>query len=117
MNLAKIQEAMQEDDTLRVLQAPIKIGLLTSDHLKPSKPNRPGITVDHANKIILRSTRIILPDSLREHAKKLAQVGHHGQLKTTALLPEYLWFPNIGQSVKCFINRSIPCQAKANAPE
>ena len=119
MTLAEIQEATQEDATLRVLRAAIKTGVWTSDRLTPYKQIKHEITVDHTNKILLRGTRIILPASLREHAIKLAHQGHQGQSKTTALLREYVWFPNMGQSVKSYVDRCIVCQASArpNAPE
>ena len=104
MTLAEIQEAKQEDATLRVLRAAIKTGVWTSDRLTPYKQIKHEITVDHTNKILLRGTQIILPASLREHAIKLAHQGHQGQSKTTALLREYFWFPNRGQSVKSYID-------------
>ena len=119
MTLAEIQEATQQDDTLLLLQAAIKTGIWTSDRLKPYKQIKNEITVDYTNKILLRGTRIILPDALREHAIKIAHEGHQGQSKTIALLREYVWFPNMGKFVKNFIDQCIVCQASAkpNAPE
>ena len=84
MTLAEIQEATQQDDTLLILRAAIKTGIWTSDRLKPYKQIKNEITVDYTNKILLRGTRIILPDALREHAIKIAHEGHQGQSKTIA---------------------------------
>ena len=45
--------------------------------------------------IILRGSRIFLPQNLRRKAVKLAHEAHQGVEKTKALLREKVWFPNM----------------------
>ena len=77
------------------------------------------ITIDHASHALLHGQRIILPSSLQDRVIKLAHLGHQGLSKTTALLREYVWFPNLGKLVKLAIDGCLACQslAQPNPPE
>ena len=69
--------------------------------------------------IILRGSRIVLPESLQQRAIDLAHETHPGLTKTKALIREKIWFPDIDKLVKNTINRCIACQAtgRPNPPE
>ena len=89
------------------------------DYLKPYQLIKDEITIDHANNLFLRGTRIILPASLQNRIVQAAHQGHQGISKTTALLREYVWFPKMGKLVKSTIDGCLACQslAQPNPPE
>lgn len=119
LTISEIKEATQQDGTLRALRAAFKTGHWNVDSLKPYQQIKDEITLDHANNILLRGTRIILPASLQDRVIKLAHQGHQGHSKTTAFLREYVWFPNLGKLVKAEIDSCLACQslAQPNLPE
>ena len=62
--------------------------------------------------IILKGTRIVIPQKLRHKAIELAhKPGHSGTTKTKSLLREKVWFPYIDKIVKEFIEKCTACQA------
>ena len=62
--------------------------------------------------IILRGTRICIPEALQKRTIELAHQGHQGITKTKALLREKVWFPNIDHQVETKIKDCFACQAK-----
>ena len=58
--------------------------------------------------LILRGTRIVIPQSLQEHVINLAHEGHQGLVETKSLLREKVWFPNIDKLVE---NKVKSCSA------
>ena len=69
--------------------------------------------------IVLRSTRIVLPQSLQQRAIDIAHASHLGLSKTKALIREKVWFPKMDEMIKTTIDQCIPCQAvgKLNPPQ
>ena len=65
--------------------------------------------------IVLKGSRIVIPEQLREKAVSLAHEGHQGLVKTKQLLREKVWFPGIDKYVKRVVDTCIACQA--NGPE
>lgn len=61
--------------------------------------------------LVLKGSRIALPDSLQKRAVELAHEGHQGVNKTKSLLREKVWFPGIDMMVKERVGRCVPCQA------
>ena len=61
--------------------------------------------------IILRQTRIVIPETLQRHVVKLAHEGHQGIVKTKALVREKVWFPGIDSLVEQEVKSCNPCQA------
>ena len=73
------------------------------------------LTAANDSDIILRGTRIILPQSLQLRAVKLAHESHQGIVKTKQLLREKVWYPGIDKDVKIEVESCIPCQATGSA--
>ena len=69
--------------------------------------------------ILLRGTRLIIPQSLQRHVVDLAHSGHLGIVKTKTLLREKVWFPFIDSIVEEKCKNCIPCLAVSphNTPE
>ena len=118
MTLTEIQEATNNDQTMKGLRASIRLNQWDNDIVKPYKSVKDELTVTSEN-IILRGTRIVIPESLQQKAIDLALESHQRLAKTKALLREKVWFPGIDEATKKMIDRCIPCQSvgKPNPPQ
>ena len=118
MTLEDIKTATDEDRTLKGLRAAVKLNEWHYDVVKPFKNIKDELTIT-SNGLILRGSRIVIPESLQQRAIDLAHETHPGLSKTKALLREKVWFPNIDKMVKCTFDRCLPCQAvgKQTTPE
>ena len=75
---------------------------------------RQELTVTDSN-IVLRNTRIVLPNSLRTQAINIAHEGHQGLVKTKKLLRTKIWFPGIDERTENIIKHCLACQATGPA--
>ena len=82
----------------------------STDRVKPFLNIKEEITVDHANGILLRETRIIIPSTPQANIISLAHKGHQVLAKTKASLREYAWFPSIDKAVEDELETCLPCQ-------
>ena len=73
------------------------------------------LTVNDQSYIILKNSRIVVPEVLRQKAIKLAHEGHQGLVKTKQSLREKVWIPGIDRLAKREMETCIACQA--NGPE
>ena len=122
MTLTEIQEETDKDPTLSMLRTLIHNNSwhtvdnvnnpsVIKDELKLFYKLKDELTVADNAPLILRGSRLVLPQSLRKKAIELAHEGHQGIVKTKRLLREKIWFPNIDKTVEEMVQRCIPCQA------
>ena len=64
--------------------------------------------------IIIRGTRIFIPQKLRKRAIALAHESHQGVDKTKALIREKIWYPHIDVRIKEMVDNCIPCLATSS---
>ena len=118
MTISDIQKATDADKTMQSLRAAISHNKWDCDLVKPFRAIKDGLIVAPQN-IVLRGSRIVVPESLQQQAIDIAHETHQGLVKTKALLREKVWFPGIDKLVKEPLDRCIPCQAtgQPNPPE
>ena len=104
-----IEAATQADATLQGVAEAVTKG---NWHLVVERPGvdlaefrllervKEELAVSASGNLILRGTRIVIPQSLQEHVINLAHEGHQGLVKTKSLLREKVWFPNIDKLVE-----------------
>ncbi|CAB3998121.1 uncharacterized protein K02A2.6-like, partial [Paramuricea clavata] len=95
MTLPEIQQATMADSTLQILS-----NLITTE-----------LTLNEHDGIILRGSRIVLPESLTLKAVQIAHEGHQGLVKTKQLLREKVWYPGIDKLAKHTVDTCLLCQA------
>ncbi|XP_060595124.1 uncharacterized protein K02A2.6-like [Ruditapes philippinarum] len=61
--------------------------------------------------VLLRGTKLCLPESLQKQTVMLSQEGHQGQSTCKGLLREYCWFPHMDRMVEEICRLCIVCQA------
>eukprot|EP00794_Sanderia_malayensis_P006384 gene6384-biopygen5283 len=110
MTSSEIKEATNSDKTMKALRAAIQLSSWNTDTVKQFVHVKDELSIGPSN-IILRGSRIVLPDSLRQRAIDIAHITHQGLSKTKALSREKLWFPNMDQLIKQSIDKCLPCQA------
>ena len=64
--------------------------------------------------IILRGSRIVIPQLLQPKIINIAHEGHQGLVKTKSLLREKVWFPNIDRMVEAKIKCCLACAATSS---
>lgn len=69
------------------------------DELTAIRSVRDELTV-HSDDVLLRSNRIVLPQTLRRRAVQVSHEGHQGMAKTEAYLRSKVWFPGMDGAVK-----------------
>ena len=70
-----------------------------------------------SNGVILRGTRIIVPEKLLGRMIMLAHSGHQGIVKTKRFLRDSVWFPGIDRMVEEVVKGCLPCQAANHDPK
>ena len=110
LTITELEDITNKDRALQGLGAAIRLNRWDSDAVTPFKSVRDELTIGDHN-LILCSNRIVIPTSLQQRAIDLAHATHQGLAKTTSLLREKVWFPDIDNTVKDTIARCRPCQA------
>ena len=57
-----------------------------------------------AQNIILRGSRIVIPESLQQRPIDIAHESHQGPSKTKAMIPEKVWLPKLDEAVKATLD-------------
>ena len=107
MPIDEISEATNADRTLKGLQAAIRTGHWET--VKQYKPIKDEITIG-CNNIILRGSRIIIPDARHQRAVDIDHESHQGISKTKALR-EKVWFFGMDEVVKKTLESCLACKA------
>ena len=97
----------------------IKDPNIDKEELKLFQKVKGDLTVTEDGQAILKNTRLVIPQSLRQEAIRLAHChGHMGLAKTKMLIRSKIWFPHIDSMTKEAIDECIPCQSvtKPHAP-
>ncbi|CAB3977432.1 Transposon Ty3-I Gag-Pol poly [Paramuricea clavata] len=114
MTMSEVKKETENDSTLQKLLQAIKTSIWSDPEIQPYTNVKDELS--ECDGILLRGTRLVLPQSLQQQAIELAQAGHQGIVKTKRLLREKVWFPSIDRMVQERIKNCIPCQAATQAP-
>ena len=79
----------------------IKDPNIDKEELKLFQKVKGDLTVTEDGQAILKSTRLVIPQSLQQEAIRLAHChGHMGLAKTKMLIRSKIWFPHIDSMTK-----------------
>ena len=65
--------------------------------------------------LILRGTRIVIPEKLRGRIIKIAHSGHMGIVKTKQLIRSNVWFPGIDSEIEKLVQKCDKCQINTDS--
>ena len=125
MTLKEVKLATQADATLQAVLEAIRVNSwhktvdnsVNKQQFDAYKRIQSELSVNHAEGIILRQRRIVIPQVLQSRAIQLAHEGHQGLTKTKSLVREKIWFPGIDKLVEDQIKSCLPCQAVCLTPQ
>ncbi|KAK3763364.1 hypothetical protein RRG08_031862, partial [Elysia crispata] len=109
LTLEEVKQATASDKTLQNVMTAITTGNWDSRSVSPFKSIKDELTIHDG--IVLRQSRILIPDSLQLRVVKLAHSAHQGIVKTKQLLREKVWFSGIDKLVETHLKGCIPCQS------
>ena len=104
----EIEEASASDAELYSLHECIKSGQWDRCPNSVYKAVKDELT--NLGKLILRGTRIVIPEKLRDHVLNLAHEGHQGIVKTKARLRSKVWWPGIDKDAEQHVRACRSCQ-------
>ena len=93
MTVAEIEQSTERDTTLQAIihaiqhnrwNVELKSGI-NKQAFQSLQKVRDELSVTESGKLVLRGTRIVIPQELQKRAIELAHVGHQGIVKTTHL--------------------------------
>ena len=119
ISIAKLSSETAKDNTLKELIKIIERGQSwipksADTALKKFQQILPELTLT-ANKIVLKSERIILPNSLQDMAIELAHRGSHpGQSGIERRLRSHFFFHDMQKKVEAFVKTCNDCQSFSN---
>ena len=108
MSGKEIEEASASDAELCSLREFIKSGQW--DHCPNSVYKAIKDELTCFGQLILRGTRIVMPEKLRGRVLKLAHEGHQGIVKTKARLRSKVWWPGIDKDAEKHVKACHSCQ-------
>ena len=113
MTLTQIQQATDQDSVLqRVYQSIVSGNWPKTKETDPYFRVKDELTLNVS--LLLRGSRIVIPDSLQSTTLQLAHEGHQGIVRTKQLLQEKIWWPAIDTDVEHLIRFCISCQAQSS---
>ena len=67
--------------------------------------------------MVLRGSKLVIPENLRKQVVTLAHEGHQGIVRTKYHLRETTWFPGMDKMVEQEIAHCMPCQVTVKSPQ
>ena len=93
LSLNELRDATAQDSPMNKLQEAIRTQRCDDELVRSYKQVRSEFASHDG--LILRGTRIVIPEALQQHVIDLAHTGHQGTVKNKRLLREKVWFPGI----------------------
>lgn len=117
MTARQVEESSNSDQELSTVRECIKSGNWEDSKLSRYYPVRDELCT--VGKLVLRGTRLVIPQELRVKVMSLAHEGHVGMSATKLRLRTKVWWPGMDRDVVKYIESCHGCQlvAKANPPE
>ena len=104
----QVETATANDPTLRIVHKAVMTGDWTQLSGTTYKAVKEELWV--VGQVVMRGTRIVMPQSLWKQTIMLAHEGHQGMVRTKARLREKVWWPQMDKQVEDAIRSCHPCQ-------
>ncbi|KAJ8047536.1 hypothetical protein HOLleu_06562 [Holothuria leucospilota] len=114
MKFELVQSESKCDSEIQALKIALTTGNWSNESVRQFRNLKNEFSVFKG--VVLRDTRIVLPQSLREHAIDLAHASHQGIVKTKQLLREKVWFPGIDNAIERKVRGCLTCQIATPTP-
>ena len=107
---------LQEETMKDVILQQVKEDLQTKTKCRTDLRSFKGIfnELSFVNGLLLRGSKIVIPQLLQSNVIGLAHECHLGAEKTISLIRETMWFPKLHESVQEYVKTCRGCQAANN---
>lgn len=95
IDISEVAEATENDSELQAVKLAIMTENWSSTLVKQYSAFRSELS--YANKIVMRGSKLIIPEALRDRMLILAHEGHPGQSSMKRRLRDRCWWPNMDQ--------------------
>ena len=113
LSLGEIEKVSETDKTIHAVRQGLEKDIWSED-ASPFKVFSSELCF--ANQILLRGTRIVIPNSLREQTLHLAHEGHPGMTIMKQRLRAKVWFPKLDQQVEKYVKTCKGCMMVSAPP-
>jgi hypothetical protein len=118
MTIAEVIDETNKDTQLQTLKMvvssePVDVGKVDKSQMDIVEAMYAGVIPEltiTCDGLILRGSRLVLPESLQEKALKIVHEGHQGISKTKSLLRTKVWFKGMDSKVEKLIMECLACQ-------
>jgi transposase InsO family protein len=109
INIQEVEQESAKDEELRLLRHCIQSGDWKSDGISVSyRAVKDELCV--LGNLVLRGTKIVIPESLRKKVLIIAHEGHQGCAKTKERLRTKVWWPKIDRDAEQICRQCYACQ-------
>ena len=115
----EIEEETKKDEMLKLVKMAVGDGRwhkIPKEIRKQFKPIQQELTVVKDG-IVVRGSRIVMPEALQKRTIELAREGHQGMTKTKRHLRARVWFPKMDLMVEEAIKRCLACQVSTKTKQ
>lgn len=106
MKLEDIDEQSKAEPTISALKTALEKNIWP-DFIKPFKIFATELCF--ANNILLRHSKIVIPEKLRGNVLELAHEGHPGMTSMKRRLRSKVWWPGIDRDIERYVNKCLGC--------
>ena len=111
LTLGQMRAATAKDPQLQLLTTAVQSGYMHNTEKGMLKPCRDIFSeLSVAQGLILRGSKLVVPEELRPQVITLAHEGHQGIVRTKQFLRATTWFPGMDKLMEEEIAHCLPCQ-------
>lgn len=107
LKLNEIEDETVKDESIQAVKRALSSNKWEDDASKPFKAF--AIELCFAGNILLRGTKIVIPEKLRTRILELAHEGHPGMTKMKQRLRSKVWWPKIDPQTETFVKQCRGC--------
>lgn len=107
LKINEIQEEAAEDKTIQAVKNALQSNKWNDEITIPFKAF--AVELCFSGNILLRGTKIVIPEKLRTRILELAHEGHPGMSKMKQRLRSKVWWPKIDQQTETFVKHCRGC--------
>ena len=114
ITVSEFEEASKSDQEIELIRDAIMSGQWKDSKMTKYLHVKDELCV-YGN-IVLRGTRLLVPESLRKRSLELAHEGHQGIVKTKARLRTKVWWPKMDKDTEKYCKSCYGCQMVSHGP-
>ena len=118
VTLEQMKTATGKDPTMQRLIQAIQTGYISNPDKQELMPYSHVFNeLSTVEGLVLRGSKMVVPESLRNQVVTLAHEGHQGIVRTKQFLRATTWFPGMDKRVEKEIAHCMPCQITVKTPQ